>query len=60
MANSEVVWDEETLSEFLTNPQKFIPGNKMIWMDNKRVAGRVSSDQLRADVIAYLKEATAQ
>jgi len=22
-------WDEETLSEFLENPMKFIPGNKM-------------------------------
>jgi cytochrome c len=58
MANSEIVWDEETLNEFLKNPQKFIPGNRM--MDNNNVAGRVSSDRHRADLIAYLKEATAQ
>ncbi len=58
MANSEVVWDEETLSEFLTDPKKFIPENKMEFRPN--IVPRVSSDQHRADLIAYLKEATAQ
>jgi cytochrome c len=58
MANSEVVWGEETLNEFLANPKKFIPGNRM--MEENKVVGQVSSDQQRADLIAYLKEATMQ
>ncbi len=59
MANSKVIWDEETLSEFLKNPKKFIPENKMEFSPGGKVP-RVSSDQHRADLIAYLKEATAQ
>ncbi len=59
MANSEVVWNEETLSEFLKNPKKLIPENKMEYSPGGKVP-RVSSDQYRADLIAYLKEATAQ
>ena len=59
MANSEVVWDEENLSEFLKNPKKFIPENTMEFEPGGMVP-RVSSDQHRADLIAYLKEATAQ
>ena len=59
MANSKVIWDEETLSEFLENPKKFIPENKMEFSPGG-IVPRVSSDQHRADLIAYLKEATAQ
>jgi cytochrome c len=59
MVNSEVVWNEETLSEFLKNPKKLIPENKMEYSPGGKVP-RVSSDQYRADLIAYLKEATAQ
>ncbi len=58
MVNSEVVWDEESLNEFLKNPMKFIPENKMEVPGE--VVPRVSSDQHRGDLIAYLKEATAQ
>ena len=58
MVNSGVVWSEETLGAFLANPQKFIPGNMMI-EGVQRVVGRVASDHHRADVIAYLKVATA-
>ena len=53
MASSDVVWDEETLNEYLTNPKKFIPKNKMAFRGLKK-------DQQRADLIAYLKEATAR
>ena len=53
MVNSELVWEEETLSKFLKNPKKYIPENKMDFRG-------VNSDQQRADLIAYLKEATAQ
>lgn len=59
MANSKVIWDEETLSEFLKNPRKLIPENKMEFSPGGMVP-RVSSAQHRADLIAYLKEATAQ
>jgi cytochrome c len=59
MLNSGIVWDEKTLSEFLMDPQKFIPGNKMI-EGGYRVVGQVSSNQHRADLIAYLKVATKQ
>ena len=59
MANSKVIWDEETLSEFLENPKKFIPENKMEFSPGG-IVPRVSSDQHRADLIAYLKEATAR
>jgi cytochrome c len=58
MVNSDVVWDEDTLNEFLKNPKEFIPGNSMM-MEGYYIRP-VSSEQHRADVIAYLKEATAQ
>ncbi|MDX2074156.1 MAG: cytochrome c family protein [Alphaproteobacteria bacterium] len=41
-------WDEQTLSEFLANPKKFAPGNKMSF------AG-IKNPQDRANLIAYLK-----
>ena len=44
---SGVVWSEKTLDEWLTNPQAFIPGQRM----NFRVADPAD----RADLIAYLK-----
>lgn len=44
---SGVVWDETTLDKWLTNPQAFIPGQKM----NFKVADPTD----RADIIAYLK-----
>ena len=44
---SDVVWDETTLDQWLTNPQAFIPGQKM----NFKVADPTD----RADIIAYLK-----
>lgn len=44
---SDVVWDETTLEKWLTNPQAFIPGQKM----NFKVADPTD----RADIIAYLK-----
>ena len=47
---SKVVWDEKTLDKWLSNPQKFIPGQKMGF--------QVESSQERADLIAYLKQAT--
>jgi len=44
---SDVVWSDQTLDQWLTNPQAFIPGQKMNF--------KVANPQDRADVIAYLK-----
>ena len=51
MMDSGVVWSEETLDAYLTKPRDFIPKTKMTF------AGLKKDDQ-RADLIAYLKEAT--
>ena len=45
-------WTEERLNEFLVNPRKMFPATRMV--------ARVSDEQDRADVIAYLKAAGAQ
>ena len=45
--SSGVVWTEETIDKWLTNPQAFIPGQRM----NFKVADPAD----RADLIAYLK-----
>ena len=46
-----VTWNEETLDHFIENPMKTVPGTKMGY------AG-VKDPQERADLIAYLKQAT--
>jgi cytochrome c len=51
MKNSGIVWSEETLNQFLQGPRKMVPGTKMTY------AG-VADPQDRADLIAYLKQAT--
>ena len=51
MKNSNVVWTETTLAEYVKQPKEFIVGNKMTFPGLK-------SDQEVADLIAYLKQAT--
>ena len=51
MKEAAIVWDDETLDAYLTKPKEYIPKNKMAF------AGLKKPEQ-RADVIAYLKEAT--
>ncbi|MGH6893648.1 MAG: c-type cytochrome [Dongiaceae bacterium] len=46
VTGSDVVWDERTLDEWLTNPQAFIPGQRMNF--------KVADPNDRADIIAYL------
>ncbi|NXL50168.1 CYC protein, partial [Podilymbus podiceps] len=50
--NKGVVWSENTLMEYLENPQKYIPGTKFIFSGIKKQSER-------ADLIAYLKKATS-
>jgi len=52
-SSSGVTWGEDTLFEYLLNPKKYIPKTKMNFPGFK-------SPQDRADVIAYLKDATAK
>ena len=53
-ANKEkaVTWGEDTLFDYLLAPKKYIPGTKMVFAGLKKPKDR-------ADLIAYLKEATA-
>jgi cytochrome c len=52
MLEKQVVWDEDQMFVYLENPKKFVPGTKMVFAGFKK-------PQDRADIIAYLKEATA-
>lgn len=45
-----VIWTEETLNEFLADPNAKVPGTPM--------SGKLSDPQERADVIAYLSTLT--
>lgn len=51
LQSSNVIWSEQTLEKWLTNPEKFIPGQKMGFT--------VPAAKDRADLIAYLKRETA-
>eukprot|EP00042_Codosiga_hollandica_P030465 m.177048 g.177048 ORF g.177048 m.177048 type:complete len:105 (+) comp53363_c0_seq1:369-683(+) len=46
-----IVWNDDTLFEYLLNPAKYIPGTKMVF------AGIKKEDE-RRDLIAYIKDAT--
>ncbi|XP_028075911.1 cytochrome c-like [Camellia sinensis] len=50
--NMAVIWSENTLYDYLLNPKKYIPGTKMVFPGLKK-------PQERADLIAYLKQATS-
>lgn len=52
MKRSGITWNERTLDRFLSNPLKTVPGTAMGY------AG-VKDKKERADLIAYLKEASA-
>ena len=47
LKGTDFVWNDETLDKWLTNPQAFVPGQKMNF--------KVAKAEDRADIIAYLK-----
>lgn len=49
--SSGIEWTEESLFTYLADPQKAIPGTKMVFPG-------IKSEKERRDLIAYLKEAT--
>ena len=51
LKGSGIVWNEQTLDAFLKNTEGFVPGTKMY--------GGLSLPADRADLIAYLKQATS-
>ena len=48
-----IIWTEETLDVYLTNPKKFIPGTKMVFAGLRKKKDR-------AALIAFLEESSAQ
>lgn len=50
MRHSGIVWNDETLGQFLRNPRKFIPGNRMAFPG-------IKDDKDLADLLAYLHQA---
>ena len=48
LKSSNIVWDETTLDQWLSNPQALVPGTKMMYS--------VPEPRDRADLIAFLKE----
>ena len=48
LRNAKIVWTEENLDKWLSDPQQFIPGSRMFY--------DVANPNDRADLIAFLKE----
>lgn len=46
-----VLWDDKTMSDYLTNPKKYIPGTKMAF-------GGLKKEKDRKDIIAYMEKAS--
>jgi cytochrome c len=51
LKTADIVWNETTLDKWLSDPQAFVPGTKMLFS--------LDDAQDRADVIAFLKEKAA-
>jgi cytochrome c len=50
LKSSNIVWNDQTLDEWIKDPQHFIPGNEMTFRG-------INDPQPRADLLAFLKEA---
>ena len=51
MKNANVVWNDDTLSRYLTDPKAFIPGDKMPFVG-------IKDPSKLGDLLAYLNQAT--
>jgi len=51
LKSSDVVWNDKTLDDWINDPQHLIPGNDMTFQG-------IKNDQQRADLLAFLKQAT--
>ncbi|KAH8090871.1 cytochrome c [Filobasidium floriforme] len=51
--NKGVVWEVDTMTEYLENPKKYIPGTKMAFAGLKKLGDR-------QNLVAYLKEETSK
>ena len=51
LKSSGVIWDDRTLDAWIADPQHLIPGNQMTFPG-------IKNEQQRADVLAFLREAT--
>jgi cytochrome c len=53
LSASGLIWDRETLDEWIENPRELVPGNRMSFVG-------LRDEDDRRDVIAYLASVTAQ
>jgi cytochrome c len=51
LKSSDVVWNDKTLDQWITDPQRLIPGNDMTFQG-------IEDDRQRTDLLAFLKQAT--
>jgi cytochrome c len=51
MKESGIVWDEETIAEYVADPKGYVPGNRMAFPGLKK-------EEDITNLLAYLKEAT--
>ncbi len=51
LKKANITWDEATIDKYITKPADLIPGNKMAYPG-------VPKPEVRANIIAYLKEVT--
>jgi cytochrome c len=50
MKSSGIVWDDDTIRKYVTNPKDFIPGNKMAFPG-------IKDENEVSDLLAYLRQA---
>jgi cytochrome c len=51
MKNRNIVWDDESIDQYLKNPTVFVPGARML-------TGGIADSEKRRNLILYLKHVT--
>ena len=51
LKNSGITWDADKINTWITKPAALVPGTKMAFLG-------ISKDEVRANIIAYLQQAT--